>query len=149
RGKQYWREQSESIFYTRTTGIWQPVWIEPAERTHLTSLRMAPDIDRAQVTLQASAAAATPDLRLRVPLKLRDQTVAQSESSCGSRACIAVLTLDRQELWSPERPTLYDAVVELLSGTTVRDTVTSYVGLRKVSVHDGRVYLNNAPYFLR
>src|SRR5262249_21885753 len=99
--------------------------------------------------VRAAAAAAPADPGLRRPLKLRDQPAAQSESSCGSRACTAVLTLDRQELWSPERPTLYDAVVELLSGPTVRDTVTSYVGLRKISVHDGRVYLNNAPYFLR
>ena len=28
RGKQYWKEKSESIFYTRTTGIWQTVWLE-------------------------------------------------------------------------------------------------------------------------
>ena len=149
RGKQYWREQSESIFYTRTTGIWQPVWIEAADPTRISTLRMTPDIDRAQVTVQATATGAAGDLRLRVTLKLRDQTVTQSESSCGSRGCTMVLTLERQELWSPERPTLYDATVELLSASVVRDTVTSYVGLRKVSVHDGRVYLNNAPYFLR
>jgi beta-galactosidase/beta-glucuronidase len=30
RGKQYWKPKSESIFYTRTTGLWQPVWIEAA-----------------------------------------------------------------------------------------------------------------------
>jgi beta-galactosidase/beta-glucuronidase len=150
RGKQYWHEQSESIFYTRTTGIWQTVWIEAADRTHIATLRMTPDIDRAQLTVQATATdGAQSGLRLRVTLTLRDQTTAQSESTCGSRGCTTVLTLDRQELWSPEHPTLYDATVELLSGTEVRDRVTSYVGLRKVGVHAGRVYLNNAPYFLR
>lgn len=30
RGKQYWQPQSRGIFYTRTTGIWQPVWLEAA-----------------------------------------------------------------------------------------------------------------------
>src|SRR5918993_97999 len=34
RGKQYWKPKSESIFYTRTTGLWQPVWIEAAGATH-------------------------------------------------------------------------------------------------------------------
>ncbi|KXJ96018.1 glycoside hydrolase family 2 protein [Microdochium bolleyi] len=28
RGKQYWAPQPESIFYTPTSGIWQPVWSE-------------------------------------------------------------------------------------------------------------------------
>lgn len=149
RGKQYWKEKSESIFYTRTTGIWQPVWIEAAQPTRISTLRMTSDIDRAQVTVQATAVTPSDHLRLRVTLKLRDQAVTQAESACGSRGCTTVLSLDRQELWSPERPTLYDATVELLSGTEVRDTVTSYVGLRKVSVHDGRVYLNNRPYYLR
>ena len=34
RGKQYWKEKSESIFYTRTTGLWQPVWIEATGAVH-------------------------------------------------------------------------------------------------------------------
>ncbi|KAI2601930.1 glycoside hydrolase family 2 protein [Hypoxylon sp. NC1633] len=28
RGKQYWAPQPESIFYTPSSGIWQPVWLE-------------------------------------------------------------------------------------------------------------------------
>ena len=149
RGKQYWKETSESIFYTRTTGIWQPVWIEAVQPTRITALRMTPDVDRAQVLVQAATAAAAADRRLRVSLTLRGEPVAQSESACGARGCSTVLSLDRQELWSPERPTLYDATIELLTGSQVRDVVSSYVGLRKVGVHDGRVYLNNAPYYLR
>ena len=149
RGKQYWKEKSESIFYTRTTGIWQPVWIEAVQPTRITMLRMTSDIDRAQVTVQATALNPADNLRLRVALKLRDQPVTQAESACGVRGCTTILSLDRQELWSPERPNLYDATVELVSGAQVHDTVSSYVGLRKVSVHDGRVYLNNAPYYLR
>ncbi|HEY1214899.1 MAG TPA: beta galactosidase jelly roll domain-containing protein, partial [Bryobacteraceae bacterium] len=35
RGKQYWEPKSKSIFYTRTSGIWQPVWIEPTGSHHL------------------------------------------------------------------------------------------------------------------
>ena len=37
RGKQYWREESEGIFYTRTTGIWQTVWLEPVNRARIES----------------------------------------------------------------------------------------------------------------
>src|SRR3546814_8740873 len=33
RGKQDWREKPHSIWYHRTTGIWQPVWLECVPET--------------------------------------------------------------------------------------------------------------------
>jgi beta-galactosidase/beta-glucuronidase len=44
RGKQYWKEESEGIFYTRTTGIWQTVWLEPVNERRIASLRLTPDV---------------------------------------------------------------------------------------------------------
>jgi beta-galactosidase/beta-glucuronidase len=40
RGKQYWKEEPEGIFYTATTGIWQPVWLEPLPERRISSLRL-------------------------------------------------------------------------------------------------------------
>ena len=56
RGKQYWKPKSETIFYTRTTGLWQPVWIEAAGPTRIARLRITPDIDRSQATVEADLA---------------------------------------------------------------------------------------------
>ena len=39
--------------------------------------------------------------------------------------------------------------LEIVSGGTVVDRVQSYFGQRKVSLHDGKVYLNNEPFYLR
>src|SRR6266542_3727069 len=44
RGKQYWKERGESIFYTPTTGIWQTVWLEPVPAAHIEGLRLLPDL---------------------------------------------------------------------------------------------------------
>ena len=33
RGKQFWKETSQFIWYTPSTGIWQSVWLEPVVRT--------------------------------------------------------------------------------------------------------------------
>ena len=52
-------------------------------------------------------------------------------------------------MWRPDRPALYDLALELVSGGTVVDRVQSYFGQRKVSLHDGKMYLNNEPFFLR
>ena len=54
RGKQYWRERPAYIWYHRTTGIWQPVWLEPVPRTAIAELRWTPDVDRAGVPADRS-----------------------------------------------------------------------------------------------
>jgi hypothetical protein len=55
RGKQYWKERSESIFYTPTTGIWQTVWLEPLPGRDLHGLRVRPDPVAGAVELQFAA----------------------------------------------------------------------------------------------
>ena len=66
RGKQYWETQSASIFYTRTTGIWQTVWLEPVSETHLTRLTLLPDIDTGQIALECFVTQPQDGLTLRV-----------------------------------------------------------------------------------
>ena len=149
RGKQYWQPRSQSIWYTRTSGIWQPVWIEAVDATRVTRLRITPDVDRSEVGIEAVLSRYVPDLKLRVTAKLGDAMQAQAEIACRQARSVAVLRLDRQRLWSPEHPTLYDLTVELVVAGKVVDTVQSYFGQRKVSTHEGRVYLNNAPYYLK
>ena len=84
RGKQYWKPKSESIFYTRTTGLWQPVWIEAAGTTRIGRLRVTPDVDRSQATVEAdltpalrqtagTGAAAAHTLRIRATLDGTEQ----------------------------------------------------------------------------
>jgi beta-galactosidase/beta-glucuronidase len=51
RGKQDWREKPHSIWYERTTGIWQPVWLEPVPHNRIQSLRWTPDLHRALLGL--------------------------------------------------------------------------------------------------
>src|SRR5207247_1046914 len=54
RGKQFWGEKPEGIFYTPTTGIWQTVWLEPLPSRHLESLRLMPDLEAGAVALEVA-----------------------------------------------------------------------------------------------
>ncbi|MGH2347513.1 MAG: sugar-binding domain-containing protein, partial [Chloroflexota bacterium] len=45
RGKQDWREEPHAIWYHRTTGIWQPIWLEAVQPTHITNLRWTPSTE--------------------------------------------------------------------------------------------------------
>ncbi|MEP7272448.1 MAG: sugar-binding domain-containing protein [Acidobacteriota bacterium] len=149
RGKQFWEPKSRAIWYTRTTGIWQPVWIEAAGATHIARLRITPDVDNSQVSIESILNRPQTDLKVRTTVKLNNEIKIQSEITVTDTRPTSILKLASQQLWSPERPTLYDLTVELLSGSSVIDRVESYFGQRKVSTHDGKVYLNNSPYYLR
>lgn len=53
RGKQFWEPKSAAIWYTRTTGIRQLVWIETVAPTHVKRLKITPDIDNSDVKIEA------------------------------------------------------------------------------------------------
>ena len=149
RGKQYWEPRSQSIWYTRTSGIWQPVWLEAVDAVHIARLRITPDVDGSQVSIETILSKLIPDLKLRVTARLRGVVQAQSEIVCRQIRPTAILKLDGQQLWRPESPTLYDLTAELIAGDRVFDKVDSYFGQRKVSTYAGKVYLNNSPYYLK
>lgn len=161
RGKQYWEPQSRSIWYTRTSGIWQPVWLEAAGQTHVERLRITSDIDRSQVTIEAVLNRAA-KVKMKVGVTQRGSGTAGASASSrstyademivagdGTRV-VATMTLREQRLWSPEQPNLYDLAIELQDekGQPV-DRLQSYFGQRKIHSQGDRVYLNNSPYYLR
>ena len=59
------------------------------------------------------------------------------------------MTIPNAQLCSPENPVLYDLVLRLKKGGHIIDEVCTYVGMRKIAIENGKVYLNNEPYFLR
>ena len=52
-GKQAYERESSGCFYTRSTGIWQTVWLEPVPQAYLAKMRVYPDLDGGQVTIWA------------------------------------------------------------------------------------------------
>jgi len=154
RGKQYWREKSEAIFYTRTTGLWQPVWIEAAGRTRVARLRITPDVDRSETRIsvdlaRASGVAMPATTRLTVVASREGTEQARVTTTVRGSTADVVLQLPEQRLWSPEHPNLYDLSIEVEADGTVVDRLASYFGQRSVAVHQGKVLLNGEPYFLK
>jgi beta-galactosidase/beta-glucuronidase len=83
RGKQYWQERSEGIFYTRTTGIWQTVWLEPVNRHRIDSLRRTPDVDAASVEVNVSVTGLGAGMRLRAKVELDGEQVLEEHHKRG------------------------------------------------------------------
>ena len=158
RGKQDWLERPHGVFYERTTGIWQPVWLEPVPATHVASLRWTPDLHRAALGVRVAVdGPLRPGLRLHVRLSLGGETLADDSYAVTTGLVQREITLDRvalthhrrKYLWSPDHPNLLDATVTLLEDGQPVDEVSSYVGLRSVSCSGGRFLLNARPFFLR
>jgi len=164
RGKQYWLSDSASIFYTRTTGIWQTVWMEAVPQVYLEKVKMTPDIDRKELQLRlymkglstaGEAQARGGDYRVKVEVTFGGTAVAEDvyrvTEPMESRS-IRIHDFNDHGLggwWSPEKPQLYDVTFTLLQGSTPVDVVHSYFGMRKISIEDGKLCLNNRPYFLK
>ncbi|MFN2464773.1 MAG: glycoside hydrolase family 2 protein [Candidatus Dormibacteria bacterium] len=159
RGKQHWGEQPEEIWYDRTTGIWQPVWLEAVPALRIQSLRWTPDIANARLRLdlRLSRAPVGP-LAVRLVLRRGDVVLVDDRYEASSVSLHREIGLDigapsiarrRDLLWSPEYPNLLDAELTVESSGDVLDRVFSYVGLRSVDVTDGAFRLNGWPYYLR
>ena len=155
RGKQYWKEKSEGIFYTRTTGIWQTVWLEMVESSYIEKVKMTPDIDKDEIVMEYVVNGGSDSQFLEVEISFEGSLVASESlkliNNNGARSIFLndFHVHDEGRLWSPEHPNLYDVVFRLKDDSTVLDEVSSYFGMRKVSVENGKVMLNNRPYYMK
>jgi beta-galactosidase/beta-glucuronidase len=154
RGKQFWEENSRWIFYTRTTGIWQSVWLEPVERSYIERVKFTPDIDAGEVSVEYFINNYQPHFCLDIEVHYQGQRVAVDSSEVEKLPHKATRTIklhdfDGSKQWSPEHPNLYDIVLRLTDGPNVVDHVKSYFGMRKISTENGLVHLNNAPYYMK
>jgi beta-galactosidase/beta-glucuronidase len=148
-GKQSHRHDSYSCYYTRTTGIWQTVWLEAAHPQGLVDCRIRPDLDQSRFYLEPRFYSYRKGLKLRATL-LDGEPVIAEETVTAAPGASLILSVPDPRPWSPEDPHLYDIRLELLDEEgKILETIASYAGLRKVHIEDDLVFLNNKPVYLR
>ncbi|MDA8296285.1 MAG: glycoside hydrolase family 2 [Actinomycetota bacterium] len=157
RGKQDWRDAPHSVWYGRTGGIWQPVWLEVVPATHLCALDFDSDVVRGEIAWSARLSTRT-SARVRLRLSMGGELVAEHECRALAGEVSAHLALpalanawEWEHLeWSPEHPRRLGAEVALLDEDgAVVDSARSYLGIRSVGARDGQFVLNRRPYRLR
>ena len=159
RGKQFWKEKGQSIWHTQSSGIWQSVWIEPVDKAYIEWMHFTPDIDKGTVEITYQVSDGTPDT-YQVELDIQFQSCkvhTETIEGKGRRGKILADVFGNHELcgafyfshryWSPEHPYLFDVKVKLKNGENCFDSIATYFGMRKIHVRDGKVYLNNQPYY--
>lgn len=156
RGKQSRLYANHKCLYTRTTGIWQTVWMEPVPEVALRRPRITPDVAGGclWLVLPLDVAPGAGRQGLAVRATLTDGGGVVSAAECAADAGLApqlVLPVPtgRRRLWSPEDPHLYGLEIELLRGGAVLDRASSYAGLRGVTVDGRALQINGRTVFQR
>jgi len=158
RGKQDWQLVSHSIWYPRTTGIWQTVWLERVASTYIQKLRWTPIFEGYEIGCEILVNGnLDEDLVAEVKILHEGNVLAYDHYQLlGHEANRKIALSDpgiddsrNDLLWSPERPTLLEAEVTLRHKERVLDIVHSYTAMRSVTINRDRFMLNGRPYPLR
>ena len=132
-GKQSTRLGSYGCFYTRTTGIWQTVWLEAVEQAYVVSYKVYPNISDPSVTLEVKTAGAKVGDTLRVKASYEGKPMGETETKINSASEFVKIDLAEAHLWECGKGRLYDLSFELESeGKT--DVMDGYFGLREVKL---------------
>lgn len=135
------------IMYTSSSGIWQPVWLEPVDASGVQSLLIVPDVDNARLRLTVNAYSST---GVTVHATALDGSTPVASAS-GAPGAELDLSLPNPKLWSPDNPFLYNLNIVLTHNGVTNDTVSSYFGMRKISINvvngQPKIFLNNHEQF--
>ena len=149
KGKQCGRFASFGCEYTRTTGIWQTVWMEAVHKDGLKDVYVIPDLDQSRFVFRPEYYAVQQGQKLRIRIIDNGKTVSEKTIPATAQSQ-AELTVKKVKTWSPEDPFLYDIEYDVLSAEgKVIDHVKAYAGMRKIQVIGNRIYLNDEPVYLR
>ena len=140
---------SEGCVYTRTTGIWQPVWLEAVGHTFVESFSLIADPDRGRVLVEAILSGDTAGLTLATEAFIDDKSVGKDLCTATMRDNRLVLALSEKKLWEVGNPFLYDLKFTLSRGDKIVDELTSYFGLRKVTIEGRSILINGKRVFQR
>lgn len=144
---------SESIWYTRTTGIWQTVWLEPVAPVHIDRMTLTPGFSeeehKGDLTLGVQVTGRQ-DVTLETVIARKGQKATTVTQPVGPlQNPILHISLPNVAPWTPETPALYDVTLRLKQNGKVVDEVKSYTAFRTVGIANGRLTLNGQPYFYR
>ncbi len=148
-GKQSDRLESYGCSYTRTTGIWQTVWLEFTGRAYIKRRKITPDADNKTILIEGCLnSVASAQVQAEIYYKGEKKADACAVSKNGRFSMTSVID-DEIKLWDVLKPEIYDIVLTVNSNGDLSDTVKTYCGFRSIELRDGKFLLNGKSVFLR
>ena len=146
RGKQTWRDRPFECFYTDTSGIVLPVYLEVLENQYIKYFSFKGDYYQKTLKIHLEA---DPSLKYRIEVfnKGEDKAVKDEVFSCDKPN--HEIKFDKVQSWSFDNPYLYDVRLTLLDGDKVVDKVLTYFGFVSFSNREGHIYVNDQDTYLK
>lgn len=163
RGKQSWENKSRGIWYTPTSGIWQPVWIDYVGESHVNNIKTTSKLIEGIQEFKIEVTSNAVGKKLRLTLNDESLDYCITQDICSKENYLAIDMYNNNIFktafhgsgpesicWSPENPRLFEYKVEIVDADfNVIDTLYSYFGFREIKIQDGMTYLNNNPYYFK
>ncbi len=147
-GKQSSFLHSYKCFYTRTTGIWQTVWMEGVDHHALRDVKMECNIDERNCIVTPYFHSVKKDMFFTCTVSDSGEVVARYEGRAKEGVSVPI-EIPNMKLWSCEDPHLYSLQFTTSIDGEVVDSVSSYMGMRNVQIHGNQVYLNHEKLYQR
>ena len=145
RGKQSTFKHSYGCYYTRTTGIWQTVWLEAVNKKHIKNITIQPNV-------QSSSFIFLPEYSYKINGKLKVEISFNNKKIKSSIIPTSknkfAIKIPKPKLWSIGKPNLYNFIFTLMDKEKL-DTVKSYSGMRSIDIKKNKIYLNGKPLYQR
>ncbi len=139
-GKQSRLLRSHGCDYTRTTGIWQTVWLEFTPENYIKNIKLTPDAANGSIIICAEmsgkgefSACASFDGKPQGSVKKTADSYFNAE-----------IKLDETHLWEPGKGQLYDLELNFCG-----DRVKTYFGLRDIAIDGYKFLINGKSVFQR
>lgn len=160
RGKQSWHEKPFGIWYTRSSGIWQTVWLEAHDYNYIEHVKMTSDLDTMSEIFDFKVSKDCIGKQLAITISHENECLVCDSFKIMSHEFTRQIQLFKTRvyahgvhgakhgwMWSPEYPHLFDVVLKIKENDHVYDYVETYFGMRSVQTEKGMVLLNNKPYY--
>lgn len=141
KGKQAHLYASSGCDYTRTTGIWQTVWLEFVPERRIQSAKYYPDPANGKVTVTGLVQGQG---TLQLTALWEDKPVGEAALSVEDGFFTVQLDLSETHLWEPGKGGLYTLLLSF-----GEDRVKSYFGLRTAKFQGRKFLLNGKSLFQR
>ena len=146
RGKQSTFRHSYGCYYTRTTGIWQTVWLEALNHKNIKNINI-------QANVKSSSFVFIPEYsskfsgNLKVDIFFKNKLIKSSLISTKIKKF--EIKIPKVKLWSIGKPNLYNFTFTLIDKNKTIDKVESYGGMRSIEVKKNKIYLNGKKLYQR
>lgn len=148
-GKQSHLLDSFGCFYTRTTGIWQTVWMECVDKCYVKNIKIIPEIETPCIYANLELKGDFVGCSVSMDALWEGKNVGHASAKISANTVGININLSEKHLWSVGEGNLYDLKITIERDGYVYDEISSYFGLRNVCIDGMKFMLNGKSVFGR